>query len=127
MKNLLIPLLTLSMISSLSAMALQTLPQEFQDKNKTAKVTLIEFSTPYCASCKKLRPELESLQKKYGAKLLVHHLNAEQEASQKHVDAFKVDTAPTFFIYNAKNRLLKRVNGDITPSQLRTIITQAEN
>lgn len=125
MKNLFTLLFTFSLMFNLSAMALQTLPKEFQDNAKTARVTLIEFSTPYCASCKKLAPELKSLQKKYGSKLLVHLLNPELETMQKYVETFKVDTTPTFFLYNAHNKLIKRMNGDITPSQLRTLITKA--
>jgi thioredoxin 1 len=117
-------------LSTPLAFSMQTLPKAFQ-KGKTAaaipKTTLVEFSAPWCASCVKLKPELANLQKKYGTKLNVIHLNIEEDKTQPYIESFKIETAPTFFLYNNQYKLTKRIDGDISPAQLRELITKAQS
>lgn len=119
-------LLTLYLISTSLADAASSLPKEFRKGKTAAKVTMLEFSAPWCASCKKLKPELTKLQKKFGANLVVHHINLESEAGEKQAESFGVDSIPTFFLYNKQYQLIQKIEKDITPEQLRSLITQAE-
>lgn len=108
-----------------SAWAQQALPKEFQNMRAKPKVTMLEFSAPWCLSCKKLKPELEALQKEMGAKLQVYHLNIEQPETEKYINMYKIESAPTFILYDAQGKQLERIERDITGTELRSLIKSA--
>lgn len=101
----------------------QALPKEFS--KAAAKVTVLEFSAPWCLSCKKLKPEVDKLQKEMGNKLVVHHLNVEKPETERYINLYKIDTAPSFIVYNGQGKLVQRVDKEITPEELRQLIKKA--
>lgn len=101
----------------------QAIPKEFV--NSKAKVTMLEFSAPWCLSCKKLKPEVEALHKELGDKLVIHHLNIEKPETEKYINLYKIESAPTFIMYDAKGKQIQRIERDITPQELRSLIKAA--
>jgi thiol-disulfide isomerase/thioredoxin len=102
----------------------QALPKEFV--KPAAKITLLEFSAPWCLSCKKIKPEMDKIQKELGSKLTVYHLNVEEPKTEKYINLYKIDSAPSFILYNAKGKLVQRIDRDITGPELRKLILSAQ-
>lgn len=119
-------LLTLSfMVLASQASWAQALPQELIPKAaKNAQVTILEFSAPWCLSCKKLKPTVEALQKKMGAKLAVVHLNVDKPESEKYINQFAISSAPTFVVYDRHDKLVEKIERDITPTELEALVTR---
>ncbi|MBY0405479.1 MAG: thioredoxin fold domain-containing protein [Cyanobacteria bacterium] len=122
-KTLLSTLLGGVLLGQMAAGWATELPKELA--NAKANVTLLEFSAPWCLSCKKLKPEVEALQKELGPKLMIHHLNIEKPETQKYIELYKIESAPTFVLYDSKGKQLQRIEKDITPLELRTLIKTA--
>lgn len=101
------------------------LPSAFKVSKKPPQVTVLEFSDKFCLSCKKLKPELEKLQKKYGHRLKVVYIDVQQKANQVWVQKYGVEVVPVFLIYKKQKTLFKRFNSDLTPSQCRQWIEKA--
>lgn len=123
MHRLKLALMGLGMIGMVSTAWSQTLPKAFQQTG--AKVTLLEFSAPWCLSCQKLQPEVKALEKQLGTKLHVQYLNIEKPETQRYIDLYKIESAPTFILYNAQGKLTQRIDHDITPMELRKLINKA--
>jgi thiol-disulfide isomerase/thioredoxin len=116
---------TLALLLSPAIALAQPLPKEFAKSQ--AQVTMVEFSAPWCLSCKKLKPDLEVLQKELGSKLVVHHLNIEKPETEKYINLYKIESAPTFILYNAQGKEVQRIERDITPVELRSLIKGLTN
>jgi thiol-disulfide isomerase/thioredoxin len=109
---------------SLNLSYAQALPKEFV--KPSAKITLLEFSAPWCLSCKKIKPEMDKIQKELGNKLTVYHLNVEEPKTEKYINLYKIDSAPSFILYNSKGKLVQRIDRDITGPELRKLILSAQ-
>jgi len=120
-------LLTLSLLSlPLSAWA-QQLPKEFLTVKNPPKITLLEFSAPWCLSCQKIKPTVEKLEKDLGTKLKVVYLNVDKPETKKYLSLYKIDSAPTFILFNAKGQQVKRVDDELTSEQFQKLIQTAVN
>jgi thiol-disulfide isomerase/thioredoxin len=107
----------------LSALAVD-LPNAFVS-NKSPKVTMLEFSTPWCLSCIKMKPHVEKLEKEMGAKLHVVYINMDKPESQKYVSQFKIESAPAFILFNSKGKQIYRIEREIAFPELKALITKA--
>jgi thiol-disulfide isomerase/thioredoxin len=100
----------------------QPLPKEYQNLRTKPHLTLIEFSAPWCLSCKKLKPTLTELEERLGTQLQVVRINVEKPENAKYINRYRIDSAPTFILFNAQGELLQRVETDLEPEDLRQLI-----
>lgn len=91
---------------------------EFESQLKSdSKVLLVDFYAPWCGPCKKMKPELEQLEKENDSNLKVLRIDADQNPDL--TAALKVDALPVVLIYK-EGKLLKRLEGYQSPAQLKT-------
>jgi len=102
----------------------QPLPKQLIPKGKP-QLILLEFTAPWCLSCKKAKPVLAQLQKQYGPKLAITHINVEEAKNQKWVNSYHIEAIPTFIFYNNKLQQKKRIETELTPDQLKKQIMMA--
>lgn len=100
----------------------QPLPKEYQNLRTKPHLTLIEFSAPWCLSCKKLKPTLAELEEKLGTQLQVVRLNVEKPENAKYINRYRIESAPTFILFNGQGELIQRVETDLEPEELRQLI-----
>ncbi len=119
--------LLLSSCITLSAFAagIPDLPQEFRVKQPGLKVTVLEFSAPWCSSCRKLKPYVKVLKKETGDKMHLVDLNVEDPGTQKYIDKYGLATIPAYILYNAQGKPLQKVEREITPEELRSLVMDA--
>jgi thiol-disulfide isomerase/thioredoxin len=120
-------ILTLSLILLPLSVWAQQLPKEFLTAKNPPKVTLLEFSAPWCLSCQKIKPTVEKLEKDLGSKLKVVYLNVDKPETQKYLSLYKIDSAPTFILFNAKGQQVKRVDEELTSEQFQKLIQTSVN
>jgi thioredoxin len=81
------------------------------------QVVLVDFFAPWCGPCKKMKPELEKLEKENAAALKVVRIDADQNPDL--AKALKVDALPVVLIYK-EGQMQKRLEGYQSPAQLKT-------
>ena len=90
---------------------------EYESQLKTeSKTVLVDFFAPWCGPCKKMKPELEKLEKENAASLKVMRIDADQNPVL--AQQLKVDALPVVLIYKA-GQLQKRLEGYQSPEQLK--------
>jgi thioredoxin 1 len=68
------------------------------------KVTFIELGSDNCIPCKNMRPVMDSIQKKYGDKILVKFIDVLKNS--KEAEPFKIRIMPTqVFLDSCKNEI----------------------
>jgi thioredoxin 1 len=80
------------------------------------QVVLVDFYAPWCGPCKKMKPELEKLEKENAAALKVVRIDADQNPDLS--KELKVDALPVVLIYK-EGQLQKRLEGYQSPAQLK--------
>ena len=81
-----------------------------------SKIVLVDFYAPWCGPCKKMKPELEKLEKEHASALKVLRIDADQNPDL--AQQLKVDALPVVLIYKA-GILQKRLEGYQSPAQLK--------
>lgn len=109
------------------AAGIPPLPKELQSKSHQEKLSVVEFSAPWCSSCIKLKPTVQSLRKELGNKLHFVPLNIEKPETQKYIDLYNLASAPTYILYSRKGEALERIERDLTPQELKSIVYKAVN
>ena len=94
---------------------MQMADYESQLKAET-KTVLVDFYAPWCGPCKKMKPELEKLEKEHASSLKVLRIDADQNPDL--AQQLKVDALPVVLIYKA-GQLQKRLEGYQSPAQLK--------
>jgi thioredoxin 1 len=91
---------------------------EFESMLKAeSKIVLVDFYAPWCGPCKKMKPELEKLEKEHSANLKVVRIDADQNPDL--AASLKVDALPLVLIYKA-GQVQQRLEGYQSPTQLST-------
>lgn len=72
-------------------------PAVFQ-RQLEGKLVLVDFYAPWCAPCKKMAPELQSLQEEYSDKLSLLKINADD--NRQLMDSLKIEAIPALLIFN---------------------------
>ncbi|MBY0451008.1 MAG: thioredoxin family protein [Cyanobacteria bacterium] len=99
-------------------------PTEWKAKTQAAKLVILEFSTPWCASCQKLKPTVSSLEKRYGKHLAVLNVNLDLPENQRYAEKFAIESAPTFVFYGKNREWKERIDRDITPAELEGLVAK---
>jgi thioredoxin 1 len=102
-----------------------SLPKEFKRSTPGLKVTLLEFSAPWCASCVKLKPAVDKLEKEIGSRLNVVDLNITKPETQKYIEMYNLTSVPAYFLYDAAGKPIERIEREITPEELRSLVMKA--
>ena len=90
---------------------------EFDSQVKAEnKILLVDFYAPWCGPCKKMKPELEQLEKDHASALKVMRIDADQNPDL--AKSLGVDALPVVLIYKA-GRQEKRLEGYQSPAQLK--------
>lgn len=83
-------------------------------KSKAPVRKVIWFSTNWCGVCKRFEPSWNEVKSKFAGKVVFEHLNAEDPANWKAVEAYKPKAYPTLVYLDAKNNVID--NGPDAPS-----------
>jgi protein disulfide-isomerase A6 len=108
--------------SNLAYAELPPLPGPLKAVQPSVKVTLLEFSAPWCVSCQLLKPELKKLQSEMGPSLRIVDLNIEQPANQPYVKRYEILSTPTILLFNRSGKALQKLENDFTAKELRQLV-----
>ena len=110
-------------VHALAADRIPAIPSEFKAKS-AVKLTILEFSAPWCASCKKLKPTVEALNKQYGSSLNLVHVNVDDPASAKYQKQFDLVSVPTYVLYNGSNKPIEKIEREVSAKELKDIVAK---
>lgn len=94
--------------------------ENFISENNSFEFILLEFSTKWCFSCKKLKKVIENI-KKNRDDLLILEMDAEESFRISQNPKFSVLSVPTIFIFK-KGHFVKKIEGYVEPSSLEKIL-----
>jgi thiol-disulfide isomerase/thioredoxin len=117
--------LAAALLLSLCGMAyadLPALPKALRSDKPSVKLTLLEFSAPWCVSCQVLKPELKKLSAETGPALNLVDMNIDKPASQKYVQAYEVYSTPTLILFDGSGKAIQKLENDVSPGDLRKIV-----
>jgi thioredoxin len=80
------------------------------------KTLLIDFYAPWCGPCKRMKPELEKLEKDFASSLKVIRIDTDQNPEL--TTNLKIEALPVVLIYKG-GKLVKRLEGYQSPDALR--------
>jgi thioredoxin 1 len=78
-------------------------------KDSTVKITFVEFAASTCVPCLKMRPVMDSIQKKYGNQILVKFIDVIKEAHL--AKPYKIRLMPTQVFLDSNNIEIHRHEG----------------
>jgi|GEM_PF-2291563 len=106
-------------IGTLCMAAIPALPDAYKAKNPQAKVTLLEFSAPWCVTCQMLKPSIKKLTQETGKELNLLEFNIDDEKNKTMVKRYGVIATPTFVVFNSKGQAIKRFDSEVSAGELR--------
>jgi len=93
--------------------------EEFEKIINENNITVVDFSSPYCAPCKKVPPILEELESEFGEKVKFIEINvAEDNDLALEYDVFSV---PTIIVFNS-GKEEERISGVPNKKKLASIL-----
>jgi thiol:disulfide interchange protein len=122
------PLLFVSVLwssNALSMAAIPALPDTYKSKNPQVKVTLLEFSAPWCVTCQMLKPSIKKLTLETGKELNLLEFNIDDEKNKSLIKRYGVIATPTFVIFNSKGQSIKQLDSEVSGSELRSSVFKA--
>jgi thioredoxin 1 len=84
---------------------------EIDAQNKKAKVTFIELGSDKCIPCKKMKPVMESLEKRYGEQLEIIFYDVWTDEHKDKSGKYKIKLIPTQIFLDAKGKEIHRHEG----------------
>jgi thioredoxin 1 len=120
---LLIPLLCSP--AAFSAATIPPLPDAYKVNNTQAKVTLLEFSAPWCVTCQMLKPSVKKLTQESGKALNLVELNIDDDKNKSIIKRYGIIATPTFVLFNAKGQGLQRLESEVSASELKSSVSKA--
>ncbi len=93
--------------------------EEFKSIIEEGNLTVVDFSSPYCAPCKKVPPIMEELEAEFGDKVKFIEINvAEENELALEYDVFSV---PTIIIFNG-GKEKERISGVPNRKKLASVL-----
>ena len=84
------------------------------------KPTVIEFSSPLCSECQKLKKVLYVVEPKYSGKVVFNKINAARmdRSTMKAVEKYNVKVVPTTIFIDKSGNMVGRAEGSIAQDTL---------
>jgi thioredoxin 1 len=73
------------------------------------KITFVELGSESCIPCQKMRPVMDSIQKKYGSQILVKFIDVIKNS--KEAEPYKIRVMPTQVFFDTTNTEINRHEG----------------
>lgn len=89
------------------------------------RITLLEFSAPWCGACKDIEPGVKAAQSQFRDSLQVVNIDVSKAENARYIKAFHVEGTPTFIIYDRHGKALEKIDQDISASELMTKLKSA--
>ncbi len=67
---------------------------------------------------------MDGIEQEMGDKLLVLHVNVQEQAGRELASIYDLEYTPTFIFFNAKGNEVWRTIGEIDPQRVRTSLSQ---
>lgn len=109
---------SLGLLSPVWATNKPDLPATLRPADKAAAVILLEFSAPWCKSCKEIHPFVADYVKQHPKKVAYVPVNIDSEKSQTYLELYDIVSVPTYVLYNQQGKVLELIEDDIKPAAL---------
>ena len=83
------------------------------------KPVLLEFQSPYCIVCTKMKPVVDDLENELGGQLLILRLNVQENAGRELAKVYGFEFTPTFIYFDGEGNELWRDVGGLDPGRVR--------
>ena len=124
----LFPLILVSALWSpiaFSSAAIPALPTTYKPNNPRVKVTVLEFSAPWCVTCQMLKPSIKKLTQDAGKELNLLEFNVDDEKNKNIIKRYSIIATPTFVLFNSKGQAIKRLESEVSAGELRNTVFKA--
>ncbi|MFZ5905096.1 MAG: thioredoxin family protein [Chloroflexota bacterium] len=88
------------------------------------KPVLLEFQSPYCIGCTRLKPVVDELEAEYGQRVLFIRLNIQESVGRELAPVYGFEFTPTFIFFDAQGNELWRSVGELDIEQFRRSVPQ---
>jgi thioredoxin 1 len=88
------------------------------------KPVLLEFQSPYCIGCTRLKPIVDELEAEYGQRVLFIRLNIQESVGRELAPVYGFEFTPTFIFFDAQGNELWRSVGELNLEQFRESVPQ---
>lgn len=95
---------------------------EIDSQTKKAKVTFIELGSDKCIPCKKMKPVMESLEKRYGEQLEIIFYDVWKDEDKDKAEKYKIKLIPTQIFLDAKGKEFHRHEGFYPEAEIDKIL-----
>lgn len=86
---------------------------------KQGKPVLLEFQSPYCATCTVLKPAVDKAEQEYGKRLMIIRINIQDPIGMELKSIYNYQYTPTFIFVDEQGREVWRTIGSFDEAQLR--------
>jgi thioredoxin len=80
---------------------------------------LLEFQSPYCIACTKMKPVVDDLENELGDQLLILRLNVQADVGHELAPVYGFEFTPTFIYFDGEGHELWRDVGGLDPQRVR--------
>ena len=89
---------------------------EVQKALRLGKPAVVEFGANACASCREMKPVLESLEREHGERISV--LNIDIVKTRGYISRYKIQLMPTQVFFDAQGREIGRNMGKVSAGEI---------
>ena len=89
---------------------------EVQKALRLGKPAVVEFGANACASCREMKPVLESLEREHGERISV--LNVDIIKTRGYISRYKIQLMPTQVFFDAQGREIGRNMGKVSAGEI---------
>ncbi len=89
---------------------------EVQKALRLGKPAVVEFGANACASCREMKPVLESLEREHGERISV--LNVDILKTRGYISRYKIQLMPTQVFFDAQGREIGRNMGKVSAGEI---------
>lgn len=93
--------------------------QKVQNMIGQGTPVLLEFQSPYCIGCTRIKPVVDRIEADYQGRLLVIRLNVQEDVGRELASRYMFNFTPTFIFFDSQGNELWRSVGDIDPNRVR--------
>lgn len=95
-----------------------------QEMIGNGKPVLLEFQSPYCIGCTRLKPIVDELEAEYGQRVLFIRLNIQESVGRELAPLYGFEFTPTFIFFDAQGNELWRSVGELDVERFQDTVAQ---
>ncbi len=93
--------------------------QDVQSRIGQGQPVLLEFQSPYCINCTRLKPVVDRLEQELAGRLIVIRLNVQEPVGRELGRYYNFRYTPTFIFFDSQGREVWRQIGDLNVQRVR--------